>query len=223
MKKILYAAGLVVMLAILNVIIWAIPLEHNVTFFMGYILLHVALIDIAAGIGLILLWNDVKKRFFFMPLSSALDCAAGVLAVAGIVFVACTGIKSSWAAVISVLLILISLMMLIRTAMAMIEAGSVETRVKKKVFYLRNCEVIVRNSIRPEMEYSLKEELESVADAIHYSDPMSHPELASIESEICIRCGELDNPKLNEEEIRAVCSEIKRLLMKRNNQCALLK
>ena len=222
-KKGLFLVELLSILAIINIVIWWIPFNRLASFWVGYCVLMLAIVEMAAGKYLSFAGDSIKSRFLNFPLFYVMYIGGFLLAALGIVFIIFNAIPLKTSILISVIVIIINLLMLIRTDIARNEASGVEKRIKMKAFYIGSLEQTVRQLIIPDMDLPLKKELERLAEDIQFSDPMSSSALASIESEIRDECEQL--PKSFSDPTAAVeaCKKIRKLVQARNEKCALLK
>ena len=99
------------------------------------------------------------------------------------------------------------------------EIERVEAKVQKKVFYIRSLQVDVELLADKETDAEIKVALTQLAEKIRFSDPMSHEQLASLETQITAKVSDLKTVT-NKAEIVA---EILSLLDERNNKCKILK
>lgn len=74
-------------------------------------------------------------------------------------------------------------------------------------------------------EPALITRLESLAELIKYSDPMSHPSLALIEQKITNKIDQLTEKAQDGKmtEVNDLCNEIELLMADRNRKCKILK
>ena len=92
-----------------------------------------------------------------------------------------------------------------------------DTQVKEKVTTLRFMQADVESLIRNMPEH--ERELKQVAEAIRYSDPMSHPSLAVYDEQIQQKIMAMGSG----ENISAQCSELLRLIANRNSRVQIMK
>lgn len=222
-KKGLMLAELLSILAITNIAIWWIPFNRSGAFWVGYVVLMKAIIEMAAARYFTYVGDSVKSRFLNYPLFYVMYAGGVALAILGIIFIVFNKITPKTAMLISGIVVVLNLLLLIRTDMAREEAAGVEKRVKMKSFYIGSLEQTVRGMITSGMDAPLKKELEKLADDIHYSDPMSAPALASIEREICDECEQLSEIMSDPASAMETCKKIRKLVQTRNEKCALLK
>ena len=70
----------------------------------------------------------------------------------------------------------------------------------------------------------LKKELKALSETIRFSDPMSSPQLSSIENSIDVKISALkDSAGTEVSEAVKLCTEIQELFAERNRKCKLLK
>ena len=222
-KKGLILAELLSILAIANVIIWLIPFKHYASFWIGYFLITIGIVEIGAGKYYSYVGSNIKSRFFNFPLFYIMYVGGTVLSFVGIFFIIFSFIPAKIALSISLIIIIINFVMLVRMDIAREEVSSVDKKVKLKTFYIGNLEQNVKNMIEPGMDVLLKKELEKLAEDIHYSDPMSVPELSSLEINITDECERLSQILSDSSAALESCKKIRRLIQMRNEKCAFLK
>ena len=121
--------------------------------------------------------------------------------------------------VVYIILLLVSLL-----GVSYIESN--QKLVKKKVFYIRDLKTDIESTLSYVSDPALKKQLEKLAEAIRFSDPMSHASLAEIESELSsvVRSIALDaRTEAGADEIAAKVKKANSLLEYRNEKCKILK
>lgn len=222
-KKGLMLAELLSILAITNIIIWWIPFNRQGAFWIGYVLLTLAIIEFAAGRYFSYVGSDIKSRFSNFPLYYVMYAGGLVLTIFGVFCIIFNTILLKPVLLISAIVLVLNLLMLIKTDIAREEASSVEKKVKMKIFYIGSLEQTVRSMIDSRMDAPLRKELERLADDIHFSDPMSTPVLVSIENDIRDECEKLSSLLSDSSAAVDACKKIRKLVQTRNEKCALLK
>lgn len=103
--------------------------------------------------------------------------------------------------------------------------SGIEQKQKEKVYYVKSIAsdlALVAGKIKDE---ELKKKAEKVAEIAKYSDPMSSPSLAGIESAISVKVEELKTA-LDEnktENVGEILDKIEEKFLERNEKCKLLK
>lgn len=103
--------------------------------------------------------------------------------------------------------------------------SGIEQKQKEKVYYIKSAASdlgLVANKIQDE---ELKKKAEKVAEIAKYSDPMSSPSLAGIESAISVKIEELKTAvdENKTEDIGKILDKIEEKFNERNEKCKLLK
>ena len=125
-----------------------------------------------------------------------------------------------WFALIHIIMLAVCLITLImlKSGKEIIDKRGEE--VKQKVTTLRMVQVDAESLIRKFPTY--EKDLRQVADAIRYSDPMSHPSLAVYEEQIQRGIIAMDNPE-EREKIPERCAELLRQIADRNIRVKMMK
>ena len=103
--------------------------------------------------------------------------------------------------------------------------SGIEQNQKEKVYYIKSAASdlgLVANKIQDE---ELKKKAEKVAEIAKYSDPMSSPSLAGIESAISVKIEELKTAvdENKTDDIGKILDKIEEKFNERNEKCKLLK
>ena len=99
------------------------------------------------------------------------------------------------------------------------EIERVESKVQKKVFYIRELQADIELLADNESDATVKTALAQLAERVRYSDPMSSEQLADLENKISAKVLELKTAP-NKVEI---ITELNSLLDERNKKCKNLK
>ncbi len=100
-----------------------------------------------------------------------------------------------------------------------------ERYTKEKVMTLAFLRTDIEDIVARASDETLAKKLSSLADAVRFSDPMSHPSLAGKEAEISAKVSVLGElvKRGDVEGALGTISEIQRLLEERNRRCKILK
>ena len=218
-KGLAYAALLIIFI-LFNVIAFVVPTEKTATFWIAYAFSCVAFILQIA------VWNiafkgtkTLKSKFLGISLIAVSSIYFSVQIAAFLIFMIFPTI-ASWISVISCSLILcISLICLIGTEVARDEIARVESKVEKKVFYIKSLQVDAEMLANTETDPDVKAALIKLAELIRFSDPMSNDALVDLEKEISDKFIELKTA----EDKAAIIKVLDSLIVERNKKAKLLK
>lgn len=203
-----------------NVIAFAVPTDKTTTFWIAYAFTVVAF---AFQVGT---WNatfkadvPLKSKFLGIPIIHVGIVYLVIQLIAFAVFMAFP-IMPSWIAVIVCALILgISVICLVSTDVARDEINRVEEKVNQKIFYIRELQADVEILAEQEQNLETKKALETLAEEIRYSDPMSDASLAELEIKISKKVSAL---KISNDKAEII-KELDWLLTERNKKAKILK
>lgn len=123
----------------------------------------------------------------------------------------------------------ITIIYLIVLALSFLGVSYIEANqkyVKKKVFYIRNLKAEVDSAASFVSDVEVKKELEKFAEAIRFSDPMSHKSLADADAELALTVSSIvADVKAGEcgDELKAKIKKAFLVLEARNEKCRILK
>lgn len=217
--KLAYAV-LGIVFILFNVIVFAVPTDKTITFWIAYAFTVVAF---ALQIGI---WNaafkateTLKSKFLGVPIIYVGIVYLVLQLIAFAVFMIFPLIPS-WIVVIACALVLgISVICLISADVARDEINRVEEKVNQKVFYIRELQADVEMLAEQEQNLEIKTSLTRLVEKIRYSDPMSNVALADLEARIREKVTALrtDDHKLE------IIAELDLLLAERNRKAKILK
>lgn len=129
------------------------------------------------------------------------------------------------AVILEVLLLGFYALVLIISVMGKNIVSNMEQNQKEKVYFIKSITVdlsMVANKISDEKAKKL---VNKIAETAKYSDPISSPSLAGLESQISIKVEELKNATEENdlEKMTTMANKIEQLLIERNEKCKLLK
>lgn len=213
-KNLGYAA-LGILFVLLNVIVFAIPTEKTATFWIAYVFTAIAFV------AQIAIWkktfgkeDTLKSKFLGLPV---VHIGAVYLIIQIIALAVFTTVPTlpTWSAIVACAVILgASAVCMIAGEVGQTEIERVETKVQKKVFFIKALQADVELLVDTEKDTSTKAALQQLAEKIRYSDPMSNEALAEIEKAITEKVAEL---KTSPDKI-PVIQEIISLLTERNKK-----
>lgn len=209
-----------ILFALVSVIAFVLPTEKTATFLLAYAFTVVAF---AAQIGI---WKiafgkqeTLKSKFLGFPVIHIGVVYLIVQIVAFAVFMFVPTAPAWIVVIVCVLIAGISAICMIAADTGRSEIERVEAKVQKKVFYIRSLQVDVELLANKETDAEIKVALTQLAEKIRFSDPMSHEQLAELETQIVAKVSDLKTAT-NKTDIVA---EILSLLDERNKKCKILK
>ena len=214
-----------IILAVYNVITFAFPFNRNEMFWIGYGFSMVA-IFLTAGVGFYSLGREgLKSKFYGWPLLSLVWSYLFLQLIVGLLEMVLSFIPFPIGIVINVILLGACLIGLIATDVGKEEIERIDKKIEKKVFFIKSLQADVEGMAAKSGDEATKKLLKDLAEAIRYSDPMSIPQLVSIESKIEERVASLANTVNASDSaiIKSVCDEVQQLIAERNSKCIILK
>ena len=96
---------------------------------------------------------------------------------------------------------------------------------KQKVLYIKLLEADIMDAAAKATSPASQAALRAIAESVRFSDPMSHPTLSSIESQISFTVSEINAALIQDgaADITALTAKCQALLEQRNNRCIILK
>ncbi len=169
--------------------------------------------------------SEKEKTFLKVPVLKIGYCAVVVSLVVGLAFMIFPVLPAWVGAIVCLLVAGYFIIACVRASAAATVVSDVEEKVKQKTSFLRSATVEAEDIMARAATPKIKEETKKVYEALRFSDPMSAPELESLEREISVGLNDLkqavssgDNKKVS------IISESLLLTIKeRNGKCRLLK
>ncbi len=170
--------------------------------------------------------DDAKEKTFLkIPLLKTGYCAVVVSLVVGLAFMIFP-VLPAWVGAIVCLLVAGYFIVACLCASAAVTAVSdVGENVKRKTAFLRSAIVEAENIAARAATPKIKEETKKVYDVLRYSDPMSAPELESLEREISVGLNDLGQAVASgdDEKVFGISESLLLSIKERNGKCKLLK
>lgn len=218
-KGLAYAA-LTITFVLFNVVAFAIPTAKTTTFWVAYIFSCIAFALQVA------IWNiafkktkTLKSKFLGISIVAVSSIYLIIQIIAFAIFMAIPTLASWIAVVICSLILGISLISLIGTELTKDEIVRVESKVEKKIFYIKSFQVETEMLANSETDADTKEALLKLAELIRFSDPMSNETLSDIEKKISDKFDELKTA----ENKTAIINVLYSLIVERNKITKLFK
>lgn len=211
------------LLVVYNVVAFVIPFDRHGGFWTGYSFSMLAILITAAGAFYALGQEGMKSKFYGLPLVSVVWIYLTTQLVAGFIQMSIPEIPFRYGIVVNVLLLGACLIGLITVNISKEEIERLDDKVKEKVFYIKSLLADVEGLEARASDESNKKDLKELVETIRYSDPMSSPQLASIENKIEAKVTALMENGADVDVTRAICNELQQLFAQRNRKCRLLK
>ena len=194
-------------------------------FWMSY-----AVIDVCFLCQILVAWffcNTEKndKLFLRIPLLQTSITAVIVMMIVGGVFMVLPIIPTWIAIIVCVIIFAVYLIAAIKAKAAADIVGGIDDKIKAQTAFIRLATVDAEMLVNRAATEDIKAEAKKVYEAIRYSDPMSNPALAGVESEISkhIEALKASVAESDAEAVKAQTSELILLVKERNSKCKLLK
>jgi hypothetical protein len=213
-----------IVLAVFNVIAFVLPFNRLAGFWTGYSFASFAIV-FTAIVGLYAFAREgMRSKFLGMPLAFVVWAYLLAQLAVSLVEMAVPAIPVQYPIALNVILLAVALIALIAADAGKEEVERLDAKVKAKVFFIKSLQGDVESLASSAADANLKKSLKALSDAIRFSDPMSAPELAPIESSIEAKVSALrDAAGSDSGAAIALCAEIERLVGDRNRKCKLLK
>ena len=222
MKKNNYTSYLTlgIVFALFNVIAFVIPTEKTATFWTAYVFSVIAfavqlpLWKLALGKK-----DTLKSKFLGIPVIQVGIAYLVIQLIAFAVFMLFPTAPSWLAVIVCTIILAFFALCTIAGQVGAGEIARVDERVQSKRYFIQSLQIDIELLAEREADGKTKAALQKLAEAVRYSDPMSHEMLGELESRITAKVEEMKNAADKKVLIR----EIEILLTERNKKCKILK
>ena len=218
-NKGLYFVIIFLIFAVFNVIAWCFPAPRGGSYWVGYSYAMIAIFYTFDK-------KTMQSKFYHIPL---IMVAWRYLIFQIIISLIEMGLSLldvpfQIGLIVNTLLLGFCLLGLFTVEMAKDEITRIDEKIKEQTFFVKSLAVDVENLIG-RVSDDLKKGMKDLAETIKYSDPMSSPQLASIENKIDIKVSDLTKAveMQDNEGIKSLCDELQTLFAERNRKCKVLK
>jgi len=226
-NKGMFFAAVFIIIAVFNVVVFVIPFNKGGGFWTGYGFSMLSMLLTAVTAFYAFNREGLKSKVYGIPLISVVWRYFIIQLVIGLVEMVLDFIPIPFQYEIAVNTILLGacLLGLITVEAAKDEIERIDEKIKEKVFYIKSLQVDVEGLVGRVSDDSLKKMLKDLVETIRYSDPMSSPQLATIENKIEVRMTVLTEAveKADCDAIKSLCNELQQLFAERNRKCKILK
>lgn len=225
-----YAPCWAIVLAIFNVITFAVPITVNVnkftpSFWIGYAFITLMFIAQLACSIVFFKQDSKEKRFLNIPIISLSYTALLVSMIVGAVAMAVPFVPYWVGIILDVLIVAFYAIAIISSKAAADTIENIDNKVKTQTFFIKSLTVDAESLVSRAKSDETKAIAKKVYEAIRYSDPMSNEALSSVESQITIKFNEFSNAVIedNKPHAETLGNELIILVNDRNKKCKLLK
>lgn len=225
-NKILVSAGVAVVFAVFNLLVFIFSPQMTPTFWVSYGFTVVAFVLQE----LILLFCLQRKAsadtvFYRIPILLMGFVYWALQVIVGSIFMGLPEIKVTWAIVVQVILLAIFALVAIAASVGNNLIGRSAQHVDDKVRFIRLLESDVAAMRDKAVDTGVVAQLEELQEMVRYSDPMSSESLALVERKIVDMTVDLSDAvdRNDQQTIFTTISQIKVLLADRNRKCMILK
>lgn len=220
-----------IMLVLFNIVAFVVPgwgeqPKYTGSFWTGYIFTTLALVG-----QLVCAWymfkkgNNAKTVFYNLPLLTVSRTGLILTFVIGSLCMLVSPLPYWTGIVLCAIVLAFTAIAVIKADLAADLISDVDNKIKDDTFFIKSLTVDSQSLLAKTEVEETKTICQKVYEAVRYSDPVSVPALASIESEITLRFSNLsDAVSANDmKKIETIAKEVLLLLDDRNNKCKLLK
>lgn len=205
---------------VFSIIVFVSPIEKSLSFWVAYTFSVVAFaLQIPVG-KKALKHPELKSKFMGYPILYIGISYLIIQLFAAIVIMLIPEVPTWIPIIVCVILLSIACIGMISENMAREAVEQAEAKIQSKVSFIRSLQADVEILAAQEDNAKVKAKLQSLAQAIRYSDPMSSEQLSGLEETISQKISSLSN--MNTDKL-LVISEIDYLLIQRNKKCKALK
>ena len=210
---------LAIAFVVFNVIALVIPVERTASFWITYAFTNIAFV-IQPVIWPVSFKNadTLKAKFLGIPIIH-IGIVYLILQLVAFAVICITPVESWLSVVIGIVLLGFTLIGVVAASFSKKVISDTDAKVKGKVTYIKALQAEMGLIADAEKDPVIKTELQKLAEAIRYSDPMSDHSLADIEKAIYEKVSELKSAGDKTQLISAISN----LIAERNKKCKLLK
>ena len=218
---------LAIVLAVFNLIAFAVPFAHTAVFWIGYgfgvfaILFQLYIFKASfAGNG------DAKSRFYGFPIARLGVYYLAAQVVLSVIEMALAGLIPSWPAVIvNALALAFALIGCITAETMRDEIVQQDGKLKKNVSVMRELQSMAASMVGQCGDDEMKNIVKKVADELRFSDPVSSEATAELEDEMRSELADIQQAIVegDQDGARVLCGKMMGNLAERNRICSVNK
>ena len=214
---------LALLLVVYNVLAFAIPFKHTGVFALSYAFTMIAILAQAYVIRSAFYKGEgVRSKFYGFPIAVVGAVYLAVQLVLGFIFMALGAIAPLWLALV------LYVVALAAGCAGFIAADAVRDEVErqdavqeKQIGLMRSLQAEIQIVAKSNRLPEFSSELQKLAEAFRYSDPVSNERLETIETRLsdCLARLRVSVEECREDEISVLCRETAAALNERNRLC----
>lgn len=214
-----------ILFVMITVVSFALPLTRSASFWLGYLFIIAALIICAVISIVAFTHDDLRSRFYGLPLMLVAWYYFLAQLVMSIVQMVIPVFPVRVAVPINIILLGFCLIGLITINVGRDEVGMLDEKIKQKTLFVKTLQSDVETITAQSKSTTLKNELTMLTNKIRFSDPISSMQLVMIEQKINLMIPMLSEAVIKENDAYAheIINEVTLLIDERNRQCKLLK
>ena len=225
-----YAAAWALLFVLFNLLVFVPPRfvgeydKFGGAFWVGYIGIAVAFVGQLVCAYFALKADNAQKLFYHLPLVTVSYTGLVLTLVCGGLCMVVPDLPSWIGALVCLLILVFCAVDVIKAAAAAELVAGVDEKVKTQTQFIKNLTVDAENLCARAQSDEAKAACKKVYEAIRYSDPMSVPALADIESQIALKFNAFSTAVTNgADNISAFADELVIFIEDRNKKCRLMK
>ena len=229
MKKNDFRAALVlgVLLALVHLVIFLLPFPKGIVFWFSYVFLLVAFCVAAASIALAFRDDhSIDSRFYGIPIIRVGSVYLITQTILTLVFMALGELLPFWVVLLADCLLLgAAVLGLVAQDVVRDHAMNLDTRLEQDVSVIRSLQSTMSLLASQCDNLECRAAVAKLSEELRYSDPVSSPELAAIETSLSNSIDDLHRAiqEHNDDAVMTLCERTRNLLLERNRQCKLSK
>lgn len=203
---------------------WAGIEKYTASFWIGYVLIAVAMAGQLFCAYTAFKAENLKKLFYNMPLITVSYGGMVASFVAGVLCMVISPLPYFVGVIISVIILAFTAIAVFKAKVAGEIVEKIDEKVKSKTAFIKMLTADAEHLMNTAKTPELKAQAKKVYESIRYSDPMSNDALASVESQITLKFNEFSEAVVNNSEnVAEIANELIVLIGDRNKKCRLLK
>lgn len=225
-----YAAAWALLFVLFNLLAFASPRfvgeydKFGGAFWAGYIGIAVAFVGQLVCAYFALKAENAQKLFYRLPLVTVSYTGLVLTLVCGVLCMAVPDLPNWVGALVCLLILVFCALALLKAAAAAELVAGVDEKVRTQTQFIKNLTVDAEALCAHAQSDEAKAACKKVYEAIRYSDPMSVPALADIESQIALKFNAFSTAVTNgTDNISAFADELVIFIEDRNKKCRLMK
>ena len=207
-----YALIWAIALIVFNVICFVTPgsvdglSKFTPSFLVGYAFISLSFVGNLICAALAFRAENLKKLFYNLPLITIAYAGLVAMLVVGGVFMAIPFLPAWIGVILCVLILAINAVSVLKATLAADTVGQIDQKIQYQTYFTRNLTVNVESILSRARSDAARADCKRVCEAVRYSDPMSHENLAAIEAQITGKANDLFNAVSvdDTDQVRAV-------------------